>query len=341
MLMSSNTLYYNKLRVLATIAVITIHTSSTLFYHKPIGSETWWIATFFDSVSRFGVPIFLMISGALLIPKEETINSFYKKRLHRILAPFLLWSVIYYFQNLPADISTSDKFARFLREMCSGSSYHLWYIYMLVGIYLTIPIIRIWIQNVSVNGIQTLLLLWILLLFLRLNGISDKLIKNLNIEYFYYLGYVIAGYYLSIKDFHKRDLVTRRIAIVTIVTGVLSTLFGTYLLCLYQGKVDEMLFNCLSPTAVLMATGIFLLFRYTNFKKERMIGKWICIYSYGIYLCHVYVLEQLKPIYWIKYMYYLHPAIGIPILVSLCLALSLLLTMAIHKIPKIGKYISG
>lgn len=67
----NDTIYYNKLRTLATIAVITIHASSTLFYHRPIGSESWWIATFFDTIARFGVPIFLMISGALLLPKKR------------------------------------------------------------------------------------------------------------------------------------------------------------------------------------------------------------------------------------------------------------------------------
>ncbi len=337
----NDTIYYNKLRTLATIAVITIHASSTLFYHRPIGSESWWIATFFDTIARFGVPIFLMISGALLLPKKEDMKSFYSKRLHRILIPFLLWLTIYYFHNLPVNISLSEKFYRLLNGICSGSSYHLWYIYMLVGIYLAIPAVRIWVQNISTQSIRIILLFWGILLLLRLTDETGKLVKSLNIEFFYYLGYPIAGYYLSILKFHKPHQTIRRFSIAAIIIGILLTLSGTYILSLYKGKTDELFFNCLSPTVALMSSGIFLLFKHIEFKKEKVPGKWICTYSYGIYLCHVYVLEQLKSVYWIKYTYYIHPTIGIPALVISCLLLSLLLTMTIHKIPRIGKYISG
>ena len=155
------------------------------------------------------------------------------------------------------------------------------------------------------------------------------------------MGYPIAGYYLSILKFHKPHQTIRRFSIAAIIIGILLTLSGTYILSLYKGKTDELFFNCLSPTVALMSSGIFLLFKHIEFKKEKVPGKWICTYSYGIYLCHVYVLEQLKSVYWIKYTYYIHPTIGIPALVISCLLLSLLLTMTIHKIPRIGKYISG
>lgn len=336
----NNTSYYDKLRILATIAVITIHVSSNLFYHKPIGSLSWWIGSTFDTISRFGVPIFLMISGALLLPKKEDIKSFYKKRLHRILIPFLLWLTIYYVHSLPHIITFSKASYQLLLGICSGTSYHLWYIYMLVGIYLIIPVVRLWIQNTSERGIHIILTSWGILLLLRLTEETSKLVKVLNIEFFYYLGYVIAGYYLSIRKFRKCNNI-RKLSAAAAFTGILLTLFGTYVLSLHKGKPNELLFNCLSPTVVLMSSGIFLLFRYTPFQKESVPGRRVCVHSYGIYLCHVYVLEQLKSIYWIKYLYYTYPIIGIPVLVILCLTLSLLLIMIIHKIPKIGKYISG
>lgn len=337
---SDSTSYYDKLRILATIAVITIHVSSNLFYHKPIGSFSWWTGSTFDAIARFGVPIFLMISGALLLPKKEEIKVFYKKRLHRILIPFLLWLTIYYIRSLPHNVTFSKASYLLLHGICSGTSYHLWYIYMLVGIYLVIPVVRIWIQNTSDRGIRIILILWGILLLLRLTETTTELVKKLNIEFFYYLGYVIAGYYFSIRNFGKCNNI-RKFSITAIFIGTLITLFGTYILSLYKGKPHELLFNCLSPNVALMAFGIFLLFRYTGFPKEKVPGKWICIHSYGIYLSHVFILEQLKSVYWIKYLYYIYPIIGIPVMTVLCLFLSLLLIMIIHKIPKIGKYISG
>ena len=154
-------------------------------------------------------------------------KSFYSKRLHRILIPFLLWLTIYYFHNLPVNISLSEKFYRLLNGICSGSSYHLWYIYMLVGIYLAIPAVRIWVQNISTQSIRIILLFWGILLLLRLTDETGKLVKSLNIEFFYYLGYPIAGYYLSILKLHKPHQTIRRFSIAAIIIGILLTLSGT------------------------------------------------------------------------------------------------------------------
>ena len=58
----------------------------------------WWTVTVYDTISQPGVPLFVMISGALLLrpSKSESMKVFFKKRLNRMVLPFLFWSTIYF-----------------------------------------------------------------------------------------------------------------------------------------------------------------------------------------------------------------------------------------------------
>ncbi|MDQ6971139.1 MAG: acyltransferase family protein, partial [Mariprofundaceae bacterium] len=76
-------------RVLAVFAVILVHVSDGFVSHYPMGSEYWWIGNIYDSAVRWCVPVFVMISGALLLDpaKHENLNTFYRKRFSRICIP--------------------------------------------------------------------------------------------------------------------------------------------------------------------------------------------------------------------------------------------------------------
>lgn len=64
-----------------------------------LGTEYWWISNVYDSISRWGVPVFVMVSGALLLDtsKQEGILTFYKKRLSKIFIPIIFWTAFYLF----------------------------------------------------------------------------------------------------------------------------------------------------------------------------------------------------------------------------------------------------
>ena len=89
------------LRVIAIIAVITIH-STTPFYAKfnEIGMLGWWLANLLNSASRFAIPLFVMISGSLLLGREITIGEFYKKKAVRLLPALFVWNFFYLGLNL-------------------------------------------------------------------------------------------------------------------------------------------------------------------------------------------------------------------------------------------------
>src|SRR5258708_1620893 len=88
------------IRALAIVLVIVVHVysefiSKIIFVH----STDWWLAEFFESFAKISVPLFIMLSGFLLLDKKKsyTIGEFYKKRLFKIGIPILIWPVVFYF----------------------------------------------------------------------------------------------------------------------------------------------------------------------------------------------------------------------------------------------------
>jgi len=86
--------YISILRIIATIAVIAIHASSGYLNGSDIAGFDWKYANLINSFTRFSVPVFVMLSGALLLTKEENTSEFYKKRLLKLCYPFIFWTII-------------------------------------------------------------------------------------------------------------------------------------------------------------------------------------------------------------------------------------------------------
>ena len=97
--MKNNRLYYfDYLRVIAILGVLCIHVAApyvTMYLKLP--NIQWQASVVLNGLVRWCVPIFFMVSGALLLGrKEEPLTNFFKKRANRILIPFIIWSIGYY-----------------------------------------------------------------------------------------------------------------------------------------------------------------------------------------------------------------------------------------------------
>ncbi|MDI3322360.1 acyltransferase [Pinibacter soli] len=337
-------LFADSLRVLATISVILIHVSGPILYkYGHISNSTWWMGNIFDSSARFGVPIFLMLTGALILPRTIEIKSFFQKRISRIVYPFLFWSIIYIIRDLIIkvhagnDMSVYEIYKFVFIRLKDGASYHLWYVYMIIGIYLIFPVIGKWVLKSSNKEISYYIIIWIIVILLDL-PLFDKYRSSINVSYFSgFLGYPILGYLLTTKFKHKR---IKLFSILLFISGVLITIIGTYLLTKSSGQFNDYLYSYLSPNIIMASAGLFLFFGHTNSEIKifssatNIIGK----YSYGIYLSHVFILYflSLAGITWT----FINPFIGIPLTTILCLTISLFTTYLINKIPY-GNYVSG
>ncbi len=343
---AAKTLWYDNLRVIATIGVIGIHVSSD---YQPasgtISEYNFWIGNIFDSMSRFSVPVFVMLSGALLLAKEYPIGVFLKKRLMRLVIPFLFWSCIYIAKSLwdmhdEGALLTPYTIAReIFVQLRDGSSLHFWYIYMIVGVYLFIPIIGKWVRNSREREQLYFLAIWVFTIVFG-QPILEKLKPDIELSYFSgFLGYLVLGYYLNNKTFKSRKQ-QNRLALSLLFAGLLSTIAGTYLILRFKNEYASTFYECLSPNILLYSMGMFLLLKDkdVHFRPLVKVRDFICRYSYGIFLVHVLIFFQLGD-YGINWQF-IDPIIGIPVTILVCLVISSAIIFVVNKLPY-GKYISG
>lgn len=340
-------MWTTNLRVVATVSVIFLHVASEILYQYGCVSDfVWWTGNIYDSLVRFCVPVFVMLTGVLMLSRTYELDDFLKKRFSRIVLPFLFWSFVYAMFSLNDNITSGYKMS-FLEILdwimnlfLNGSSYHLWYIYMIIGIYLFIPIISKWVQNATEKEILYFISIWIFTLFINQPILSNFRI-NIDLIYFSgFIGYVVLGYYLSIKSFAYSKRTINSIAILLIITGVIITIFGTYFLSYRNHNFDEYFYNYNTFNVLIVSIGVFLLFKNLEISNPIVTKttNFISTYSYGIYLVHVLVLRFMKTL---KIDYdFVNPIFAIPLATLICLFVSAFIVYGINKLPY-GNYISG
>ncbi|MBL0359093.1 MAG: acyltransferase family protein [Chitinophagaceae bacterium] len=340
----AETNWMNQLRALATFAVVLLHVAApVLSQYGVINNANWMVGNIYDSMVRFCVPVFLMLTGALLLPKKIELTDFLKRRFARILLPFIFWSCIYILIKLLAkwksgehpDIISLGKYI--FIQFRDGASLHFWYVYMIIGIYLFIPVLCKWINNSSQKEVLYFIIIWLMLIMMNIPMLT-KFKPAIDLTYFAgFIGYPVLGYYLT-KYFNYKN--AGKWALVLIIAGITVTITGTYWATKKMGVFEEYFFGYLSPNVLLAATGIFLFFRSSQFSNGKLntATNFISKYSYGIYLSHVLVLALLgkSGINWS----FIHPGIGIPLTSIIVFTISLAVTYLVNKIPY-GNYVSG
>lgn len=333
--MGKNYFWIDVLKAVAAFSVIILHVSGSLL-NEFNDKEQWWVGNLYDSLVRFCVPVFVMISGVLLLGRDESLSNFLKKRFTRLLFPFFLWSIIYLILKIDYNLPIQEIVLESFKKLKNGTEFHLWYIYMIIGIYLFIPIINKWIIHANKKEILYFILIWLLIIILKL-PVFEKLYTRIDLRYFSgFLGYLILGYYLN----HYLQL-KRYMALGFFFVGYIVTIFATCYISSINRELNEQFYDYLSLNVIIASVGVFMYFKnYTI--ENKFVSKIIVIlskYSYGIYLSHILVLTLFSKI---EFTYRLFNFwIGIPIISISCLLLSLMLTYIISKIPIIGKYISG
>ena len=136
--------YFDFLKTFACISVIFVHVSAILWHSIPISSLDWACLNFYDSFSRWGVPVFLMISGALLLGNTNnlSLDKLYKKSILRFCIATIFWSAGYAALNfrLSRDIEASIS-------ILIGGEYHLWFMFSIISLYIFAPILNEILKN--------------------------------------------------------------------------------------------------------------------------------------------------------------------------------------------------
>ena len=233
---SKKTLYIEALRAIAILFVIFNHTKQygyVYFTQCSQGSFEYWFYMFFSVIAGISVPLFYMISGAVLMGKDETIGYVWKKRILKYLVILLLFSVILYVWK----DHYSDDFSvmSFLKKTYSESVIvPYWFLYTYIAFLIGLPILRKAVINMSDRDFLYMLGIWLVfngLIYIiqyRLSGgtiwMNELLIPAYLTNYLFF--YPALGYYAAIK----LNKVTDRMCIISSVLAIISiavTMFMT------------------------------------------------------------------------------------------------------------------
>ncbi len=295
-------LWVDLVRIMATFFVVLLHSAAPLLYkYNELSITNWWAGNIYDSMVRMCVPLFFMLSGYLLLDKNENVATFFKKRISKVVVPLIAWSIIYILWKHYFEGSTSLSFYSFYSLALTPTYFHLWFLYAIIGLYLFIPILRVLIQNANKELQYYFVILWFVAVSIvpfmekvtRIDSIVDlKMISG-------YVGYLALGYLLgNIKTKRKIFIVSANVFILTIII----TSVGTYILTSKnEGVFVGYLYSYLSPNIIFMSISFFMLIKYVseNFKllQTESLRKIITIFSsasLGIYFIHAMVLYSLK-----------------------------------------------
>lgn len=153
---ATHTVWIDNAKFAAILAVIVLHVSAVTLSESPRGEAMWWLSALLNAASRWGVPVFVMLSGAALLGtgRIEAAGTFYRKRISKVVIPLMFWSAFYIaWAALPAlvkgdTVSWTDRLLRW----CQGRPYyHLWFLYMILGLYLITPWLRLAMRDMELG----------------------------------------------------------------------------------------------------------------------------------------------------------------------------------------------
>lgn len=335
-------LYLDLLRLVTTFAVILLHVASDEFLAFSHG-ENWCVATVYDSIVRWCVPVFVMISGVLFLNpnKEITYQEILKKRIPRLFLAYLFWTVFYVLYGFIMTNFENFSILHLVRRTVAGPHFHLWFLPMLIGVYLLIPMLRRIAHDDQL--LRYALIMWIVFVFVSFLQFVEafKLVKH-----FYSLfkmnsvvgfsGYFLLGYYLSRHDFSKKQKIW---VYLLGVSGALVTILGTFHISISSGESNERYFANLSLQVAAMAAALFVLVKALTPKKGMFTLKIIDFTRkdlFGVYLTHALWLPIVNTE---AIRHCCSEIITLPLITIIVFVLSLFTTKLIRLVPGLRKVV--
>ncbi len=362
------------LRVVATCFVPMAHLCSNVINQTPgVLSGDYLTLNFVNSMCRWVVPVFVMISGVFFLNKEKECDpkKIFKKNVVRMATAFIFWSFLYALQQnlLPAIGSHKEipPFSEraFINDFISGE-YHMWYLYMIALIYLITPLIKVFTDNATKKQLEA----FMVLSFVFANVIPmllcipfvksfefDTIYDDLNLSFISgYAGLYIAGQYMVRYPFRKK---VRTFIYAMGVAGYILMAGLNLWLSVKNDDPTKKFLDVEHASTVMMSYAIFTFFQHVvskvDFKENKVkIIKWLSARSFGVYLCHVFVMRAFQ-YFGIQVIHFdpkiarvdlthipyidFSPIIGIPVLTALVLIGSFGVSWIFSKIPLLKKYV--
>ena len=315
------------LRVIACFLVVFSHSCDAFVAQFDADRASFLTGTLCGSLVRACVPLFVMMTGVLLLPVAtgSDLTSFYRKRVGRIIPPLIFWSVVLpvlmfvYFNFINPDTRNPqisvDAYTPMLMVQriytfifnFNFDSTPLWYLYMLIGLYLLMPILNCWLVQASRKELRTVLALWGVSLCLpylkmlapvlgyqgnfgnmELLGMCDWNIYGTFYYFSGFVGYLILAFYLKKYPVTWSKGKTLATMVPMFIVGYAATA-GGYILTQehFPGNYAylEIVWYFTGINVFMMTLPVFVIVQRWGMRPRRWLSR-LASLTFGIYLCH-------------------------------------------------------
>ena len=323
----SRVVWLDVVRLVAMFTVVCCHCTDPFNFYPGtsphIADIKFWGAAY-GAALRPCVPLFVMITGALLLPVQGDTGAFYKKRISRVFFPFLIWSVLYnlfpwltgllgvapevildFFPYSGEDVmrqslAVSMGYIGQIPVNFSILAVHMWYIYLLIGLYLYLPVFSAWVSQASERAKRWFLAAWgVTLLLPYVHEFAGQYVWgecswNAFGTFYYFAGfngYLLLGHYLRHHDWSRMQAWGWGIPM--FVLGYVVTFFGFRHMTALPGCTDEQLelfFTYCSLNVVMMTIPVFMWCKRVNIRSERIqrLLANLTLCGFGVYMIHYF-----------------------------------------------------
>jgi len=339
------------IRFLAIFLIILLHCSGAPYrFINPeittLDIANWFTTEAYGVLGMAGVPLFVMLTGALLLnpaKADEPLRVFYKKRFGRIALPFIFWTVVYFAW---AFLVHEREFSAFnvAQGLVDGSYAHLWYLYLLIGLYAVTPIFRILVKHIDRNLFTYLLVIWFVgtVGVPIIHSIPNLRFNPVGFVFLDWIGYYLLGIYL-LKANVRRSTVN-----IVAVLGLVGAFIGDWLITGTLGEQYTGYFsNYMSATIIMGTAALFFILvnvdprRIESHAKINKVIHWVSQNTLAIFMIHMIVLETFTLGFLGFYVNKLTFIALVDVLVFtlIIFGVSVALVFVLKKIPYVSKLI--
>ena len=339
------------LRIIAAFSVVMLHVYGNLIYRYPVGTFNFNGANFIDSLNRFGVPIFVMISGALFLDKsrKSDVKRLWLHNILRLAVIYVLWSVIYYLFATdagPKAVLEGKTLAQNIEGILHADSY-LWFFLMLMVVYALSPVLKKWTEGASRKDVE-----YYLILFIVFNVVMETVVtladsytvseiaRKLYLGSFIgYLGYFVLGYYFANYEISAK---MRKFLYISVPFDIALNYLSSRYMTQKTGAYHPGVYDSFGLFTLLETAALFL-FVTSTFGKVNSAGTGTKILqsiskdTLGVYLLHELFINKTEIFRTIVYGRF--PLLWAVVYAIALFIITALISEVLRRLPFAGKYI--
>lgn len=289
--------YIELLRIISCFSVVLLHVCGQFFNDYSAESVQWKEINIIDSMTRWSVPVFVMISGAVLLGRKYSAEKI-RKSILRFAGIYVVWALVYAIYEFACGSRLKDVFS----TVVLGDT-HMWFIPMIAGLYLLIPLLDKIVENKRLTEyFIALALFFAVIIPTIINALSEvnlfigktanTLLENIGLKFVAgYTLYFVLGKYLDSNEIGTKF---RKFIYCVSLFGFVLT-FGIPLLLSSDNNLVVWAYDNMSFNVFVQAVAIFILVKAVfNGKTINALYNEIALNSFGIYLVHLIIIKALS-----------------------------------------------